>query len=201
MLYDKTDGNESPIMISRGGGDAGAAMMGGFIWPIFALVLIFLALVFLWGRRDGNRNEGDYGMNAIAPILAATVASKAHGNDYGYSRDNYAFDLHNAGETRAEHLMGIRDTLIQSAETKERILQSQYALDQNIQRNHYDTLAVVKEDGEKTRALIVQQDREKMLAEIAYLKSRDMFHSFRGGNQAIIHQQQIGADVGYGYGY
>ena len=197
MLYETTSGPASPIQV---GGKTDSSMM---MLAVMVILVIFVFIIFaIFAFRNERKDGYGGGMEALAPILATTVAANAsRNNEYGYARDNYAFDLHAQGEARSEHLMQIRDTLIQSGETKERILESQYQLDQNIQRNHYDTLSVVKEDGEKTRALIVQQEREKLLAEVAYLRSRDLHHGFNKGNQATVNVQDIGVNGGYGYAW
>lgn len=191
MLYETTSGAASPIQV---GGKTDSSMM---MLAVMVILVIFVFIIFaIFAFRNERRDGIGGGMEALAPILATTVAANAGGGSY--ARDNYAFDLHAQGEARAEHLMQIRDTLIQSGELKQEIKDTQYMMTRDIDRNHYDALAVIKEDGEKTRALLVQQEREKLLAEVAYLRSRDLHHGFTG-NKATVNVQDIG--VGYGYGY
>jgi len=61
----------------------------GYMW-VFALVIIFLALVFLWGRRDNEGHRGGYGMEGLAPLLAAK-AMDGH-NGYNGSVSTLALD-------------------------------------------------------------------------------------------------------------
>ena len=166
---------------------------------VMVILVIFVFIIFaIFAFRNERKHDGlGDGMGAIAPVLAAgMVANKPH---YDYGHDAYDFAKFAKLENHSEHLQQITDQLKTAGELKLEIKDSQYQMTRDIDRNHYDTLAVVKEDGEKTRALIVQQEREKMLAEIAYLRSRDLHHGFTG-NKATVNVQDIG--VGYGgYGY
>ena len=118
-----------PATYMHSGHDGDRSYMG--LW-IFALVLIFLGLIFLWGRRDGYDGRRDNGTDNILPYMAMLEAGKNRGNDYAQwdcCRDN----MREFGEIKKE--------IMATSWTQQRE-QDRYHYDQRaaIDRNNYDTL-------------------------------------------------------------
>ena len=203
-----------------GGGYMGALMAllatkreGKELWAVLifiVFVIIILIVIAVMFSRDGRRHDG-VGMEAIAPVLAASMVAKQpyhDGGHYGgYSHDAYDFAKFAKLESHSEHLMQIRDTLEGQGMIKEKLAEKTTYLSDKIAQNHYDALLEIRTGQEKTAAeiaavkqLINDKEERKMAAEIAYLRQRDMFHGFHG-NKATINVQDIGVGGGYGYGY
>jgi len=77
-------GGVPAVTVKDGDGDKSTS----YGW-IFALVIIFLALVFLWGRKDEKRHDG-YASD-LAPLAAASMLSNNQHKpcDYDYGREHW----------------------------------------------------------------------------------------------------------------
>lgn len=108
---------------SRGKGDYDGSSGWGSMW-VFALVIIFLALVFLWGRRDGHDGRRDgCGIDGLIPALAL-ANNKPH--DGGVCKETLAFDRFAALENHQwDH---VRDDL-----------KGHNEIERNVDKNHYET--------------------------------------------------------------
>lgn len=208
MLYDANSGAASPVMIEKGhDGGAMGGMWMGFMWPIFALVLIFLALVFLWGRRDGDRTHGNAGLDSVAPILAASIAAKGnYGHDGGYAHGYNYMMAHDGMRDNLREFAHVREEIKDTAYTQSRESDKYFfETNRNIDNTKYEGYKATKESEERILLRIADAERRaeereerKLREEVAYLRNRDMFFSFRSGNVANI--QQIDT-AGHGYGY
>jgi hypothetical protein len=102
-----------------GGHDSGHDKSFGWGW-IFALVIIFLALVFLWGRKgDGDYRRDDDG------ILKYAAMNQLGGKNYE--------------ATQLELWDHCRDDLKEFATLRTELKDSMWTLSRENDRNHYET--------------------------------------------------------------
>ena len=144
-----------PIMIDKGHGDDRSF---GWGW-IFALVIIFLALVFLWGRRgdEGSRGQND----TLLPFLAANATKHHDGHSGSYEHWDIARDeLREFGDVKKE-IIGA--AYAQSRESDRYFFETNRAID----RNQHDTLL-----GFKNSEILGLQNTGEVLKRIDGLERR-----------------------------
>jgi len=140
---------------------------------IFALVIIFLALVFLWGRRD--HKESNIG-ETITPLLAAKMMEPHH-KPYPAPE---AYNNYN----HQEHWDLSRDQLRDYGELKFQISENKWAITREMDQNHFRTqdqiTAVKAEIAASERRVLdhiaaaelsrVRDERDALRAEAANLR-------------------------------
>jgi hypothetical protein len=195
----------------------GKELWAVLLFIIFVIIiLVVIAVMFTRDRRHDGANVAE----SVTPLIAAAmVAKQPQHYDGNYSHDAYDFAKFAKLESHTEHLTQIRDTLIQSGEVKEKIVEKQaesdaktaqyfYQTDKAIEASKFEAYRVTKESEEKVllavaeseRRAVERAEREKdakiahqaMIIALAY-RPQTM------GNHANI--QQISADMGYGYSY
>jgi len=129
----------------------------GSMW-VFALVIIFLALVFLWGRKDnydGNRSQ----LDSILPLLAAQNMPKHNGCELEHW-DSMKYSLTQFGDLKKE----IVETAWGQAKENDRYFYDQRAA---IDKTNFDSLL-----GFKSAEISGLQNTAKIEARIDGLERR-----------------------------
>jgi len=103
----------------------------GWGW-IFALVIIFLALVFLWGRND-HRKDGTDIAATIAPLAAAKMM-EGHG---GHGRGGYGWDMN---ESHREHWDILRDQNRENSQLRFDVSENRWILTREMDQNQFRTM-------------------------------------------------------------
>ena len=131
-------------------------------WWIFALVIIFLAIIFLvaWRRDDGRRDGLD--ANALAiPAMTAAVTAGQHRDDGNYEHwDGLRDNLREFATVRES----IKDTAYTQAREQDRYFYEQRAA---LDRNNHDTLL-----GFKNSEILGLQNTAGIAKEIAALRDQ-----------------------------
>ena len=146
-----------PIMIDKGGRDHDGGWSYGWI---FALVIIFLALVFLWGRRD----HGERHHNAVDGILPAMALNGMnHKNHGGHCVEEKVWDV-NRDQMRefANLRQEIADKACMQQRENDRYFYEQRAA---TDRNNYDTLL-----GFKNNEILGLQNKGDIVTEIRNMR-------------------------------
>jgi len=205
-----------PAVVTKGGEDYRRDDGWGqqFMW-VFALVIIFLALVFLWGRRGEGEHRNNIG-EALAPIAAASMLDhNKHQDGYNHGRHNdlYIWDVE-------------RDNMREFANVRQEITEKAWAQNRDSDRYFFETnrnIDNTRFEGERnTRAVIEanNQNTTKILERMHYdsemrLRDQIMDERIGRGNERVINAvyQKVGhggqhlnyysqdVNPGYGYGY
>jgi len=144
MLGDLAHDKNVVVSEGRDGGYGGWAL----IWVVFAIIIVFLFVVFAW-KRDGHRD----GIAELATPLALGMM--------GSKRDDH-------GEARHERWDTDRDVLREAGITKEKICESARSTDQQNAKYFFDQLNALK-DGFKQVEVLGMQQTEKVLGAVAAL--------------------------------
>lgn len=182
-LLDAHGSGYHPVIAKGGDGEGHYGNWSG-IW-IFAIVIIFFALLLVWRRDEGRHHGGDWA-NGIAPAMAMGMMAKQPNyncDGYGHSGRQEHWDivrdeLREFGEIKKEAAML---ALGQSREIDKGFYETRAAID----RNNYDTLLGFKNSEiqglnntreilQRVDALERRQDTEvirKQGEELNYLKT------------------------------
>ena len=112
MVYENTGGVPNVMTYTGRGGEGYGDYGHQSWWWVFALVLIFLALIFLWGRGHDRRN----GLEDIIPALALS-------NGIGKKNDGCC----------CEH----RDLLKETGHLQKEIMQTAWQNDKSVLENRF----------------------------------------------------------------
>ena len=165
MIHENVGGIPN-VMTATGGSDHDRGYGYTWIWAIFALVIIFFALIF-WGRND--RDHRGYGLEALAPALALNQANKNCGcgghHSYGHDYPKYEWDA-------------MRDNLREFGDVKKEIMGTTYAQSREMDRYFYDQRAAVDKTnydtllGFKQNEVLMLQNTDSIKGQIAALERR-----------------------------
>jgi len=147
-----------PAVISKDG-YGGRDSSFGYGW-IFALVLIFLALVFLWGRND--RRDHRYGGTDIAATVAPLAAAKMMEDKGGYRYNNNGWDWN---ESHREHWDILRDQGAENRALQKEVLENKYALSKEVLENKWVLTREMDQNHFKTQEQICGVKTEIAAAE------------------------------------
>jgi len=160
-VLDAHGGGYHPVVMDKGShGDDKHGMYG--MWWVFAIVIIFFALLLVW-KKDGDRQH--YGLNALeglAPALAMGAMNKQHQPHYADTRgyqehwDTMIAQLKEFGELKKESALL---TLGQSREMDQRFFEQQRSMLVGFKDTEIQGL---KSTGEITRRI---DDMERRLEE------------------------------------
>jgi len=130
MVYENT-GQVPNVMTSTGGGDDASRQNNWWgIW-IFAIVIIFFALIFMW-RRDGDDHRKGYGNGNVGgdalPYMLAAQCMDKRGHGCGCE-----------GGFNGANLWDIeRDNLAQFAQTRQEIVTNAFTTQRENDRYFYE---------------------------------------------------------------
>jgi len=152
----------------------------GWGW-IFALVIIFLALVFLWGRNDRHQTQHTNAMDAFMPLAAAKMMDTGH--------KPYSYDYNHQ-----EHWDISRDQLRDYGTLKSEIVENKWVLTREMDQNQFrtmDQMSAVKAEVAASERRVIEKieqdryDRVKDERDAARLEASNLRYHWRPWDHSI----------------